>query len=94
MNRLDNEYIKRLEWKIVTSETMEDKAEYADKRNHVRKQIEVIAAVPKNWKTIQCVCGRNFVIENTFRCLYCGERFCEKCAEIHFGQTREEYDAK
>lgn len=84
MNRLDNEYLKRLEWKAMTDD------DYKDKLKHVKNQIKSLSIAPL--KTISCECGRAYLSDEMFRCLYCGERFCVKCAEFHFGKTREEYD--
>ena len=36
----------------------------------------------------------NKPIWKAYRCLYCGEYFCEKCAEKHFGETKEEHKLK
>ena len=36
-------------------------------------------------------CQKKLKPEQSFRCLYCGVWFCQSCAEIHFGQSREEY---
>ena len=39
-----------------------------------------------------CGCGKELHATNCIRCLYCGQFLCVKCAEIHFGLTREDYD--
>ena len=39
-----------------------------------------------------CGCGKELNALNCFRCVYCGQFLCVKCAEIHFGLTREDYD--
>lgn len=39
-----------------------------------------------------CGCGKEINALNSFRCVYCGQFMCVKCAEVHFGVTREEYD--
>lgn len=36
---------------------------------------------------IYCGCGQMRAIELAYRCLYCGEWYCARCAEIHFGKT-------
>lgn len=36
-------------------------------------------------------CGRWVRIDMAYKCLYCEFYFCEKCAEIHFGKTKEEH---
>lgn len=43
--------------------------------------------------TVNCCCGTKLPTWIAFRCLYCGEYYCQKCAEIHFGKTRAEYYA-
>lgn len=44
--------------------------------------------------TVRCRCGWNRSMTYMFRCLYCKELFCQHCAELHFGQTVEEYRAE
>lgn len=36
-------------------------------------------------------CDFTFDISELFKCLYCWMWFCEKCAEEHFGKTREQW---
>ena len=54
----------------------------------------------KQWKqacedyTITCCCGQLRHISLAFRCLYCGEWYCQNCAETHFGQTVQEWVEK
>jgi hypothetical protein len=43
---------------------------------------------------ITCECGKKRALLRMFRCLYCGCFFCQACAEIHFGKTREQYAAE
>lgn len=40
---------------------------------------------------VECYCGRRFEWISLFRCLYCREFYCAKCAEEHFGKTRLEW---
>ena len=40
---------------------------------------------------ITCPCGWRRSILHMYQCLYCRVWFCENCAEVHFGKTREEY---
>jgi hypothetical protein len=40
----------------------------------------------------QCGCGKEVNALNSFRCVYCGQFLCVKCAEEHFGVTSEAYD--
>ena len=42
-------------------------------------------AVQFNTITCECTALRPLVL--AFRCLYCGQWYCERCAEIHFGKT-------
>lgn len=61
-------------------------------------KLEVVAA---QWREcmqgeiprVTCACGLKMPLRFAYRCLYCGEFYCQKCAEIHFGKTRAEYDA-
>lgn len=58
----------------------------AEKADFVMGQIrEVKNSTPK----LTCFCGLIIYWLNAFRCLYCGEWYCQKCAEEHFGKTRE-----
>ena len=41
---------------------------------------------------VTCCCDKKLPIHFAFRCLYCGEYYCQKCAEVHFGKTREEHN--
>lgn len=43
---------------------------------------------------IECECDRSIPIRFMFRCLYCGIWLCQSCAEIHFGKTRDQYNAE
>lgn len=43
---------------------------------------------------VQCPCGLTAPLRFLYRCLYCGAFFCKKCAEEHFGKTREEYQRR
>lgn len=42
-------------------------------------------------QSITCGCGWKRWIAYAYRCLYCGEWYCAPCAEIHFGQSIEEW---
>ena len=35
---------------------------------------------------IRCVCGKDFLIQDLYRCFYCGLWFCSLCAIKHFGE--------
>jgi hypothetical protein len=43
---------------------------------------------------ITCCCGQLRHITKAFRCLYCGEWYCQNCAEDHFGQTVQDWVEK
>lgn len=38
---------------------------------------------------VRCGCLKKLWIQDAYKCLYCKEWFCEKCAEEHFGETIE-----
>jgi hypothetical protein len=42
---------------------------------------------------VRCFCGKNVLLKEAYKCYYCEEYFCEDCAAIHFGKTREQYEA-
>lgn len=46
----------------------------------------------KRSEKADCMCGKMLHSYQMFRCLYCGEWYCQPCAEKHFGKTRKEYD--
>ena len=61
---------------------------------HVAKQAFVamqFKSAKGPYPQIPCGCGRTIPLRFAIRCLYCGEYYCEACAEVHFGETREEY---
>jgi len=64
-------------------------AEYCHGADFVAEQIRQIEspAVPK----FRCHCGVWIIVSHGFRCLYCLEWYCLKCAEIHFGRTRADW---
>ena len=37
---------------------------------------------------VMCGCAIRTPLRSAFRCLYCEEYFCNRCAEIHFGEGR------
>ena len=41
--------------------------------------------------SIHCTCGLQRALPLAFRCLYCGQFYCARCAEVHFGQTIQEW---
>ena len=38
-----------------------------------------------------CECGLTLPLRFAFRCLYCGQFYCARCAGEHFGATRAQY---
>lgn len=40
---------------------------------------------------MRCACRKKLLLVDAYKCLYCKEWFCEKCAEAHFGKTVEQY---
>lgn len=55
--------------------------------------------VAKQWQEskgpnpqVTCECGLTMPLRFAYRCLYCGAFFCQRCAETHFGKTREQYN--
>jgi len=40
---------------------------------------------------ITCECGKRCDIRFFYKCLYCRQYYCFRCAEEHFGQTVHEY---
>lgn len=66
----------------MTVETQTDQ-----KRKTVAKQLMQAAREGK----VDCSCGKIIPTHLMYRCLYCGEFYCQKCAEDHFGKTRQKY---
>lgn len=58
------------------------------------KRVTVGTQMREAWKysRVTCGCGITIKLVFAFRCLYCGEFYCGKCAEIHFGKTRAQYE--
>ena len=48
---------------------------------------ELLSEIPQ----VTCGCGLKMPLRFSYRCLYCGEYYCQSCAESHFGMTRSEY---
>jgi hypothetical protein len=79
--------------KPFTTPSINDYLARADSEKAIRLQ--------KQWNNIhdngaaECSgCGWHRGVSLLFRCLYCGEWFCGSCAEIHFGQTINEWVKK
>lgn len=49
-------------------------------------------AVSQN--TITCACGLERALPLAYRCLYCGQYYCHRCAEVHFSKTLAEWVAE
>lgn len=58
------------------------------KTSIVSKQFREASISPA---AVSCRCGRTFALRFMYRCLYCGEYYCLRCAEVHFGMSREQY---
>lgn len=43
---------------------------------------------------VTCGCGHRLPLRFSYRCYYCGVYFCDRCAAVHFGETREERKAR
>lgn len=43
---------------------------------------------------VRCYCQRKVPPHQAYKCLYCGEWYCQPCAEAHFGQTIAHYRAQ
>lgn len=67
------------------------KRHIAEKEDQLKCVNAQLKAANEN-RPLICMCGKQFLMQHMFRCLYCGEWFCKECAEAHFGQTQEEYD--
>lgn len=71
-----------------------------DKQETREEKLKVVAdqlrelAKQKQWPTVTCFCGRVRTLLYAWRCLYCGEWYCQTCAEQHFGMTRAEWNKK
>lgn len=65
----------------------------AEKASFVMGQIRLLTDSIKlgGHPVIRCGCQKKVPIMHAFRCLYCGEWYCQTCAEDHFGMTREEW---
>lgn len=48
----------------------------------------------RTFGSIHCCCDQLRAITMAYRCLYCGVWFCQRCAEIHFGMTLQEWIKK
>lgn len=65
-------------------------ADVEAKRAAVRRQLHQV----KHKARVTCGCGLTISVMYAFRCLYCGEYYCQRCAEAHFGMTRAEYERR
>jgi len=64
-------------------------SKWRDKLSVVGKQTREMLDPVKAF--VRCSCNKKLWPHQSFRCLYCGEWYCQKCAEIHFGKTVEQY---
>jgi hypothetical protein len=62
---------------------------------HVEMLHKQIRAATKG-EAIPCRCGSAFLIPKSlnriFRCFFCGEWFCYRCAPAHFDRTEQVFD--
>jgi len=62
------------------------------------KKLETIkkqtAEILNNDWVVTCECGKRAHIRFFFKCLYCHQYYCYRCAEVHFGKTVSEYKAE
>ncbi len=59
------------------------------KEEFVLKQMREMADPVRPF--VRCGCMLKLWPQYAYKCLYCGEWYCAKCAEVHFGKTRKEY---
>ncbi len=69
-------------------ETKEEKAAFVAKQSR-----EATYHEGQKVQEVTCFCGTCAPLRWMYRCLYCGEFYCQRCAEVHFGKTRAEYQA-
>lgn len=70
-------------------ELAKSKPEYAKWVEWLTKQ-ESFAVDPIR-PFMRCACRMKLNLQDSYRCLYCKEWFCETCAEEHFGKSVEQY---
>lgn len=63
--------------------------DWKNKISFVGKQTKQMLDPVKSF--VRCSCNKKLWPHHAFRCLYCGEWYCKKCAEKHFGKTVEQY---
>ena len=64
------------------------------KQKFVAKQFrEAMYQEGKKVQEVTCGCGCKMPLRFAFKCLYCGEFYCQTCAEHHFGKTRAQWIA-
>lgn len=70
-------------------------AKFADRRV-VPLKCSVVAGQLKEAMRghVTCECGLKMPLRYAYRCVYCGEWYCQTHAEMHFGKTREQYNAE
>lgn len=62
------------------------------KKDRIEKRVVVRRQTQEAMDTgmVTCECGHRRAMIRIYKCLYCDESYCAVCAEVHFGQTREE----
>ena len=63
-----------------------------EKRTRVAAQVREATYKGYDVQYVTCGCSRRLPLRFAYRCLYCGEWYCQRCAERHFGKTREEHN--
>jgi hypothetical protein len=62
-----------------------------DKQSFVARQFQQAKGASPS---VDCECGLRLPLRFMYRCLYCGQFYCQSCAEVHFGKTRAQYNAE
>jgi hypothetical protein len=76
-----------------------NQAELEEKRAAYRKQakeiFDQVGVDLENMLWVTCPCGSRIGLSHAYRCFFCGVRFCETCAAIHFaGDVSDEARAE
>lgn len=78
----------------VGASLLSAKLDAQSKQDFVAKQFREAMYQPgKTVQEVTCGCGLTMPLRFAFKCLYCGEFYCQVCAEHHFGKTRAQWIA-
>lgn len=66
-----------------------NESELREKIGFIVEQTRTASKLEKPF--IHCECRRDIPLVLSYRCLYCGQWYCRKCAEKHFGKTVQQY---